>query len=67
MGILVLVIGVLGGLCGVMGIITCFDILEEPVITKLGDAEFFFWFMVAGILLLGSIALSVGYKGNQGD
>lgn len=67
MGILALVIGILGGLCGVMGVITSFEILEEPVISKFGEIEFFFWFMVAGILLLGSIALSVGYKGNQGD
>jgi hypothetical protein len=67
MGILTLVIGILGGLCGAMGIITSFEILEEPIISKFGEIEFFFWFMLAGILLLGSIALSVGYKGNQGE
>jgi hypothetical protein len=67
MGILALIIGILGGLCGVMGIITSFDILEDPVIVKHGAGEFFFWFGLAGILLLGSIAVSVGYKDNQGD
>ena len=67
MGILALIIGILGGLCGVMGIITSFNILDEPIIAKHGAGEFFFWFYLAGILLLGSIAISVGYKNNRGD
>ena len=67
MGILTGILGGIGGLCGVMGIITSFDVLDEPIITKLGEGEFMFWFMVAGILLLASIAISVGYKENMGD
>ena len=67
MGILALTIGILGGLCGVMGIITSFDILEDPVIAKLGSSEYLFWFYTAALLLLGSIAISVGCKGNQGE
>ena len=67
MGYLALAIGIIGGLCGVMGVITSFDILEDPVISKLGSGEYQFWFLAAGILLLGSIAISVGYKGSSGD
>ena len=67
MGILALIIGILGGLCGVMGIITSFNILDEPIIAKHGAGEFFFWFYLAGILLLGSIAIKVGCKNNRGD
>ena len=67
MGYLALAIGIIGGLSGVMGVITSFDILDEPVISKLGSGEFMFWFLAAGILLLGSIAISVGYKNNSVD
>ena len=67
MGWLALAIGVIGGLCGVMGVITCFEIFDEPIIKKLYELEFLFWFMAAGILLLGSIAISVGYKNNSVD
>ena len=67
MGWLALTIGIIGGLCGVMGVITSFDILDDPVISKLGSGEFMFWFMAAGVLLLGSIAISVGYKGGSID
>ena len=62
MGIAALVIGIIGGLCGIVGIITSFDILDDPIISKLGNGEFMFWFLVAGLLLLGSIAILVGYK-----
>ena len=67
MGYLALAIGIIGGLSGVMGVITSFEILDEPVIKKLGSGEYMFWFLAAGILLLGSIAISVGYKNNSID
>jgi len=67
MGYLALALGIIGGLGAVMGVITSFDILEDPVITKLGSGEYMFWFLAAGILLLGSIAISVGYKNNSVD
>jgi len=67
MGYLALALGIIGGLGAVMGVITSFDILEDPVITKLGNGEYMFWFLAAGILLLGSIAISVGYKNNSVD
>ena len=67
MGIAALVIGIIGGLCGVMGVITSFDILDDPIISKLGSGEYMFWFLAAGVLLLGSIAISVGYKKTSVD
>jgi hypothetical protein len=67
MGIAALIVGIIGILCGAMGVITSFDILDEPVIEKLGYSEFFFWFYTAGILLLASIALLLGYKKTSGD
>lgn len=52
MGILALIFGILGGLCGVMGIITA-----AGVVPTLG-AEFtvMFWLVLAGILLVACIA-----------
>ncbi|HEY98633.1 MAG TPA: hypothetical protein G4O16_10700 [Dehalococcoidia bacterium] len=67
MGYLALALGIIGGLCGVMGVITCFDILDEPVIEKLGEGEFVFWFYTAALFILGSIAVSVGYKSSSVD
>jgi hypothetical protein len=57
MGIFAAILGGIGGLSGIMGIITALDVLEEPIITKLGDGEYIFWFLVAALLLLGSIAM----------
>ena len=52
MGVLALILGLLGGLCGVVGIITAAEVI--PLI----GAEFtwVFWFWLAGILLLATIA-----------
>ncbi|MBA7697955.1 hypothetical protein ES703_106627 [subsurface metagenome] len=52
MGILALILGILGGLCGVMGIITA-----AGVVPTLG-AEFtvMFWLVLAGILLVACVA-----------
>ena len=54
MGILAWVLGILGGLCAVMGIITAAE-----VIPLLG-AEFtaMFWLALSAVLLLASIAAS---------
>ena len=56
MGILALILGILGGLCGVMGIITA-----AGVVPTLG-AEFtvMFWLVLAGILLVACIASLLG-------
>ena len=52
MGILALLLGIIGGLCAVMGIITA-----AGAVPLLG-AEFtwLFWFALAGVLLVASIA-----------
>jgi hypothetical protein len=60
MGIFAAILGGIGGLSGILGIITALDVLEEPIITTLGSSEYIFWFLVAALLLLGSIAMSVG-------
>ncbi len=60
MGIFAAILGGIGGLSGIMGVITALDVLDDPIISKLGDGEYIFWFLVAAILLLGSIAMSVG-------
>ena len=66
MGIFAAILGGIGGLSGILGVITALDVLEEPIITKLGTNEYIFWFLVAAILLLGSIAMSLG-KGETPD
>lgn len=62
MGIAAAIIGVLGGLSAVMGILT---ILEIDL--GLGNEfTWMFWMVLAGVLLLGSIVLSLN-KGPSGD
>ena len=50
MGYIALALGIIGGVCGVMGIITSFDILDKPIIEKLGEGEFLFWFLAGGLV-----------------
>jgi len=62
MGIAAAIIGVLGGLSAVMGVLT---ILEIDL--GLGNEfTWMFWMVLAGVLLLGSIVLSLN-KGPSGD
>ena len=55
MGILALVSGLLGGLCAVMGIITA-----TAVVPELAELTWMFWMVLSGILLLASIAFTLG-------
>ena len=59
MGMLAWIVGLLGGLCMVMGLVTITE-----VIPSLG-AEFtwMFWFVLSAILFLMSIAFAVGRSG----
>ncbi|MFC1873483.1 hypothetical protein ACFLW3_01560 [Chloroflexota bacterium] len=50
-----LIIGLLGGMSAIMGVVT--QVLEIPEFAELPEL---FWFVLAVILLLGSIAVSVG-------
>jgi len=56
MGIMAAILGSVGGLFAVLGIVTALEVLPD-----IGD-EFTvaFWFMLSVILLLGSIASSLG-------
>ncbi|MFC1920645.1 hypothetical protein ACFLYQ_02840 [Chloroflexota bacterium] len=55
MAILAMVLGILGGLCAVVGIITAVDVV--PFLAELpADFNAMFWMVLAAILLLGCIA-----------
>ena len=60
MGITALIVGIIGGLCAVMGIITAVEII--PVVMP--QLTWMFWFMLSAILYLTTIAfiLSRGYE-----
>ena len=61
MGTMAAILGGIGGLCAVMGIITA----AEVVNLQLGEQfTWMFWFMLSAILLLASIAFTVGRGGS---
>ena len=64
MGFMAAFIGALGGLCAVVGILDAADIMPSGIGTVAMDWSF--WFMLAGVLLLGCIAMLLG-KGPVGD
>jgi hypothetical protein len=64
MGLMAAIVGTIGGLCAVFGILEAADVIPSDI--GLANVSWDFWFMLAGILLLGSIALTVG-KGPGGD
>lgn len=61
MGITTAIVGAIGGLCAVMGIITAAGVI--PLIMP--QFSWMFWFVLSAILLLGSIALSLGRGGYE--
>ena len=61
MGMSAWVFGIIGGLCAVMGIITA-----TGVISEYAGLTWMFWMVLSGILLLTSIAFSVGRGGGEG-
>ncbi len=50
-----LISGILGGLCAVMGIITA-----TAVVPEIAELSWMFWMVLSGILLLASIAFTIG-------
>jgi len=60
MGMSALIFGILGGLCAVMGIITA-----TAVIPEFAELTWMFWMVLSGILLLASIAFTVGGGGGE--
>jgi hypothetical protein len=66
MAILSLVLGLLGGVCGLLGIFTAAGILPafiptEEAIGPITGTTLFFW-GIAVLFILGSIAVSVGQR-----
>lgn len=58
MGISAWISGILGGLCAVMGILTA-----TAVVSEVAELTWMFWLVLSGILLLASIAFTVGQGG----
>ena len=56
MGLTAAIVGAIGGLCAVMGIVTAIEVI--PLVMP--QFTWNFWFSLAAILLLGSIAFAVG-------
>jgi len=62
MGILALVLGILGGLCAVMGIITATEVVTwfDTALPKTFTETF--WLTLAGVLLLACIATALSRR-----
>jgi hypothetical protein len=56
MGITAAIVGVIGGLCAIMGIVTAAEVI--PLIMP--QFTWNFWFVLSAILLLGSIVFLLG-------
>ena len=71
MVILTLVLGLIGGICGLLGIFTALDLLPafikaEEAIGPIAATTAFFWGLAA-LLFLASITVSVGRGGSPYD
>jgi len=56
MGVLAAIVGAIGGLCAVIGVITAAGL----IVLIMPEFTWMFWFVLAAILLLASIALGMG-------
>ncbi len=56
MVVLSAILSILGGLCGVMGILVATEVFD---LTTAGINEYIFWFGLAGILFLASITTAL--------
>jgi len=71
MAILTLVLGLAGGICSLLGIITALDLLPtfikaEEAIGPIAATTAFFWGLAA-LLFLASITISIGRGGDSYD
>jgi hypothetical protein len=58
MGIIAAILGSIGGLCAVAGIVTVLEVMPD-----IGDQfTWMFWFVLAAVLLLGTVALNTGRR-----
>ena len=60
MGMLAWIFGAIGGLCAVWGIVTATEVVSEYA-----GLTWMFWMVLSGILLLASIAFTVGSGGSS--
>ena len=58
MGITAAILGGIGGLSAVMGIITALGVVDPSMLSP--ELTWGFWFSLSAILLLSSIALTLG-------
>ena len=63
MGILSLILGVLGGLCAVVGILTAVEDIIPEEMPDAFTAEV--WLMLAIVILLGCIAAAISRAGTE--
>jgi len=64
MGVLAWILGILGGLCAVMGILTAVEVAPEFV-AGADWTTWGFWLALAVVLLVGSVAAAVGRGGAE--
>jgi hypothetical protein len=64
MGIFAAIVGALGGLSAVVGVLNAADVVPNDI--GFMNVDWTFWFMLAGILLLGAIALAQ-VRNNNGE
>ena len=57
MKIAALVVGIIAGLCAVMGVLVATEAFE---LTCAGVSDWIFWFGLSAVLFLATIALAVG-------
>ncbi len=61
MGAFALILGILGGLCAILGVVTAAEILPP-----LGPAYTWeFWLTLGGVIFLASIACALGRGGGE--
>ena len=61
MGTIAAIAGAIGGLCAAMGIVTAAEVIDLELG---GQFTWTFWFMLSAILILASIAFTVGRGGS---
>ena len=64
MGLTAVILGIIGGLCAVMGIITVSEVLPTLAIV-MPQFTWNFWFALSAVLLLGAIAFVLGRGGYE--
>lgn len=71
MGIVSMILGLLGGVCGILGMLTFLGVIPTfiPLEGAIGPyaATTIFWWGLAILMLLGSIAISVSQRPSSYD